>query len=79
MGWEVKGEKYNCKCLMKLFQVMKMLYILIVMVVTQPYMSFKTQMIHFKLVNFSVCKITTRNYVLSYTEEAELSVHTTVI
>lgn len=61
---------------MKLFQVMKMLYILIVMVVTQLYTSIKTQMIHFKLVNFNVCKITTRNYVLSYTEEVELSVHT---
>lgn len=79
MGWEVKGEKFNCKYLMEIFQVMKMLYILIMMVVTQLYTSFKTQMIHFKLVNFSVCKITTKNYVLSCTEEVEWSVHTTVI
>lgn len=37
MDWEVKGEKFSCKCLMELFQVMKMLYISIVMVATQLY------------------------------------------
>ena len=36
---------------------MEMLCILIVMVVTQLYSFFRTQTMYFKLVNFSVCKL----------------------